>query len=675
MPLEVQIDAANTPPPAIQAALKKMTKLQVTAQDGNARTAAKATHQLRKLAWSHPELAEDLNLTMSAPEISRVLKYGCLCGPVVLDEPQWKDAASQQMRLRHDMYNYLVEGSRALYKLAIDDLMKGENFRAYHKLSTEIDEIYRQLRVLNAESRSKEDSPEKKAILADLAEKKAARKEIAPAVGPEVREFYKRGVYLEIMKSKGLLANLCTRGYQKYAALGLYHTNYNPCVQDFATAFKATFKDTKGILRGLQPRYGFRNGEFPSSITTWDEWDGAGQTGITVTNKLAPLKNDPNRPNPDKALAGVIDGTNGFFRLRPMRQEDVQHFPIRQKIDFSRESSKRLYIAEIRVVGPNTAGHPVFASIPVILHRPLPEGGSLCEAVIDAKKDGHRLKHYLLVTVNFTAKKELSGKGVAHLTMGEGENGEFGRATRTSTTEFSKWAKGDNGQRFDWLTPDGILKANSFVKLAEDRSHGLDEVVTEHFKQAIERLRVLVPTVKLPDCVASSDLDVTRRYGIRRMYRVWRTDVLTKAAAVSVEEGEKAQQVFRTLRQTGREMVKQDWDLAVNTVAYKAEELLNLPLDVAQVFAILSVVTERYDHLYPWSCNVRNRSLRRRCDEYRQFAVHFLRGVREVHIPGTNKKKGRQIMSAGQRYMAAASLLDAIRHVAEREGIAVIETK
>lgn len=469
------------------------------------------------------------------------------------------------------------------------------------------------------------------------------------------------------MTGEGLAA-LTKAGYQKYAAEGLYHTNYNPTIVEFSTAFKSTFKKVKTILSGLSPRYADRDGNAPVSVRHWDAWDHVGKTGVTVTNPTVKRKGGKVQ-NPDKPISGVYAGTNGFFRLRPLTEADLSTFPRLRKIDLSKPNAKRLYVAELRVVGPQeTGGDPVFARIVVVLHRELPQDGTLASAVIESRREGFRLKHYLLVTVNSPAQAPKDKGAIATITITP-EGDSIGSVSRTQDAEFSAWAE---SRGFDWLSSDGKLIASERVKVATSWSEELHYNVNEHLKQAMDRLDVLFPEgaeakVRMPDWFYSGDFNLGGRRSLRRLYRSWRSHVLG-AENANVEQ---LREVFRELRTLGRENVKNDWSMTVKLVSYKAEALLGLPLAQAEVFAIVSIATERYEHLYPWAARVREKALTRRKDEYRQFAAHFLKGVREVSIPETKDRK--RFMSEAERNFASSMLLEAIKSVAEREGVKVVE--
>lgn len=686
------------PAPVVDATLRKMQKLRDTAADGaNAKSKASAARRLKTMAFTNPDLAAELGVSVEDHQISRVMRFGCLCGPVVIDEPQWANAARLQMTLSHDLYNHLVASSRPLYAMAIAELMSYPNFRALHNLNNEVSALYQQIREINREARSKVESP----VVAELKDRIAALKadmdDLRLGVGPEMASFYRSDTCMSIRGNGGLLPMMLKAGYNKYNAMGLYYTNYNPVVADFRRAFEGTFKKAKTILRGLQPRYAFGNGEYPESITSWQAWDGAGQVGTLVQQSKAPTKKDPKRLNPDKAIPTVLAGTNGFFRLRRMTADDLVHFPLlrKRKIDFTRKASERLYIAEVRVVGPKSegvGGRSVYASIPVLLHRPLPIDGKLASAVIDARKDGFRLVHSLLVTVKFSPTPAENEGAVAKLTIGteqeepvRSRSSEIGSFTHTKGDAFLAWANGvkqmagKGGQpsravkRFDWISGNTLLP-NTFMTVATERSHELDSKVNEYLKMAMKSLTELLPTVRMPDWFTAEGFELRSRQTIRRCYRVWRGHVIDAAAERSGDEAEAVKQAFRTLRRNGSKLVKLDWDMAVNAIAYQAEDSLGLPLDQAKVLAVLSLATERYEHLYPWAANLRSRSLRRRKDEYRQFAVQFLRGCSEVHLPapGANRKR---FLSDAERTFSSSSLIDAIKSVAQREGVKIVSVK
>jgi hypothetical protein len=320
--------------------------------------------------------------------------------------------------------------------------------------------------------------------------------------------------------------------------------------------------------------------------------------------------------------------------------------------------------------GEESKGSPVFAQIVVVLHRPLPIDGTLAQAAIESRKEGFQLKHYLLVTVNFPAQAPKEKGAIAEISIAPGENGVMGSFSRTNDTEFQTWLQ---AKKFDWLSSDGKFLASEFVKTATEKSEGLHFVVNEHLKQAMDRLDLLFPEkgeakVHMPDWFYQENFNLSGRRSIRRLYRVWRSNILESASGEPARF-EQLREAFRELRLIGRENIKStDWTTAVKLVAYRAEAMLGMPFSQAEVFAIVNNATERYEHLYPWAVVVREKALAKRKDEYRQFAVHFLKNVRQVHLPKTKKNQNR-FMTDAERNFAASLLLDAVRSVAQREGV------
>ncbi len=666
-------------------AFEKLRKLSITATvNENAKSKASAMRRLKDLAWKNPEMAQQLGIDVVPPEMTRVMKFGCLAAPVVLDREEWNDATRTQMTFRHDLYNFLVEGSRSLYAMAVEDLMRGPNFRALRSLYVKKDGHYDRMREINQQAKTRVKGPEIEAILEEIRLLKDAIEEMGPLVVPELRAFYGGEVYKRIMDNGGLLAELCKRGYQTYAALGLYHTNYNPTVVEFSTAFKATFKRIKTIMRGLEPHYANRDGSFPAEIGSWVAWDGAGKTGITVTNKFSPTKEHPKRPNSDRLISTVMEGTNSCFRLRRMTEQDQGRFSLRS-LDLTSKASQRIYIAELKVVGAYTAGTPVFTSIPFVLHRPLPPDAQLVAAVIEAKKVNFRLQYSLLVTVSTAVRPSAAHKEDTAEVVLDTEGQGLGSFNRTGDSQFQEWLNPGGRPRFAWVTADNRFTGNPYVSLAEERSQDLTYHVGEYISQAINRLKEMMPSVGMPAWFYEEGFDLTRRGEIRRLYRTWRSHFLNQAREASVgmparfyEEGfdpfEEMRLTFRKLRESGRNIVKNDWERAIKTVAFAAEDALGIPFEQAEVLAILSIAVERWEHLKPWATNQRSRSLRRRTHEYRYFASRFLEGVSTLKIPAKSANRPRH-MSDENRNFGASFLIDALRFYAEREGVAIIEVK
>ncbi len=707
-------------------------RVEMTSQ-GNEKKKAAARKVLAKMALKHPDVAEELGIPVVPKGVSRVMQFRCLSQPVVLDRPEWENAATLQITLAHDLYNRCVESCNQLYALIREELLQGEGFRKFLALEDELSEAYSlkgrlyfeareqkktpELRVLNATLRKLQEAcksgelkgedaieaeakiealkaerddmlatPEYRAALATISRLKAAKKDLYEAVYAEMKEFQKSDLRKQIgtgQNKGGLLYEATYKWYSVFTEKGLYKPS--PTINEVRVAFLATLKDplqlcrkTNGVYRPLKGRYGDSQGNLPASIADYPRWNGEGKLGVEITNSMRGA-GESKSPNPDRTVSSVMLGTNSSFRLRPMVEADLGRFPMRQKIDLARKSSQRIHIAEIAVVGPKKAGEKVFASVPVILHRPLPEDGEFISADCHIKKEGGHKVVSLLVTVNIPPKEATkTGVEASIQSTAEGSKQTWS-VSRSDAPDFHLWLQYKPGLHFGWLSPDGRLTDNPYIAAAQANSKNLFSIANEYADSAIASLKELGQGLALPGYLTLPQTRSLTRGDVYAKYQQWRKTEITAQAAISTEAAEAVRAKFRTLRQLGRERVKEDWDAAVVQLGSEVEKLFSLPhvegrdqVKYGQFLAVLSLFAERWDHLNPWATNLSRNSLRRRKDEYRKFAAEFLKGVSQVILPAP--KKGRRPgLTDEQKTLALSSLIEAIKSVAAREGLAVIE--
>lgn len=241
---------------------------------------------------------------------------------------------------------------------------------------------------------------------------------------------------------------------------------------------------------------------------------------------------------------------NNAFWIEPVPPDAWEH-PVR---------AVRRKKARTRVhfrVGSN-GRDPVWAILPVVVHRPLPEGCLIRQASVVRERVGRKFRRKVVVTV------ELQGDNRALLARAGVVAVDLGWRKTERGVRVAYWAD-DAGNHSELVLPERML--NAFSKLRD-----LQSVRDRLFDEAKKVLAGFLGRAGVPGWLRERLQNLDR----------WRSQA--RLVAVLNE--------WRDNRFSGDE----------------------------GVFAWFDEWRKREDHLYNWECNLRDQALRWRREEYRKFA-------------------------------------------------------
>ena len=266
------------------------------------------------------------------------------------------------------------------------------------------------------------------------------------------------------------------------------------------------------------------------------------------------------------STSGVFSGTDTRLRIDPLPPEAFRIDPDDGKIRPVRKLCRTKVHFRIGVEGKRK---PLFAVLPVILHRPLPEEATIRFAHIIRRRIGTNCEWKFQVTLSRKGgweKLDAAPDGSVGLDVG------WRIVKSGSPLRVIYWA-GDDGRHGEEVLPADWLQEMR-------RTEGIQSIRDKLFDAVRERLSVDLSKLQLPDWLR----DQTQN--------LWHWKSQARLAVVIVK--------WRTARFSGDE----------------------------KVFAYAEEWRKRYCHLYNFEANLRNQLQNRREDIYRNFAAWLRRNYR-----------------------------------------------
>jgi hypothetical protein len=324
-------------------------------------------------------------------------------------------------------------------------------------------------------------------------------------------------------------------------------------------------------------------------------WDGTGAVTVYFQRGL-PVRS--------------LFGRNGRLQVDPV-PESAWRSP-------SRATRRRLSRARVRMrISANADGTPVWLELPLIMHRPLPEGGIIRWASIVRERVGLSWRHRLLLTV----REPLPVRNEIHNAVGI----------------VLGWR----------LLPGGLRVA---CWCGEDGHQG-ELLLTQRDLAAFRQLDSLKAAI------------ATAHSGIRSSLRsFFDTHTVPATWRSSAQEGIDAESPRK---------------MASFFERWQAERFSG----DSDVFAAVQSWYKQHVHLWTWQANLRDQLLRRRRELYRRFAADIARRHNRVFVNDlplaslARKSAAGQAGEAGEsqhRFIASVSiLLKILISACEKNGVAV----
>lgn len=311
----------------------------------------------------------------------------------------------------------------------------------------------------------------------------------------------------------------------------------------------------------------------------------------------------------------AVFGNNTQLRIRPVD-------PLAWSSP-SRSRRRRLTRTVVSIRIASEARRPVWLTLPMVMHRPLPEGGLIRSASVIRECVGldWRWKLILVVALPAVPQPATAGSGTIAIDLG--------------------WRQEDEGLR---------------VAAMYD---------SEQF----------AGTLILPDTwlVRMGKVDDLRSIRDKR-FNPARADLVVWLAARPPVPATEEETWLRTATTTLSQW-RSPARLAALVTRWRSQRFSG---DEA-IYEQLEAWRRREKHLYLWESNLRDKLIRERREIYRLFAAHLSRRYREVileefDLGGVARKKDNPLPEAArhQRVLAAPSLLRlAIENACRREGVVV----
>lgn len=501
---------------------------------------------------------------MEVKNVCRVYEYGCL--PPISGEAEMLD----QMVKRNKLWNDLVTIERD-FRARSQELITPEN--------TEFNEIDKEIETLREQIKERRKSARKSVDISDL---KIKIKELS-AQKKEAYAAYKETRKSLIEKNKEQLKILDNERKEKvkeaYHNSQLYWGNYNDVINNSYNVARI-----RAMKAGVDLKY--------------QRFDGTGKVTVQIQGGLS---------TEDVFKQGTllqIQPVDPYAWICPIRAE-------RKKLCRS--------VVKIRVGSDGRS--PIWLELPFVMHRPLPENGTIKAAAVIREKIGNKYRYKLTLTVMYPQHIiDVTDKDYVALNLGW-------RMVKEGL-RVAYWcdSKGDHGQL---VLSNDIL--NRFKKLDD-----LKSIRSNHFNDAVEVLKTWKKDKSVPEWLQEETKSLAQWKSpgnFKRLVNIWKDN-----------------------RFAGDQEI----------VSYLEEYI------------------KRENHLWLWETNLRDKIFKRRREEYRIFAAKLaskysavalekydLRKVTEKPNPEAGTS-GTTPASRNRTIASISTLREIIDSTFSREGKAVI---
>lgn len=317
-----------------------------------------------------------------------------------------------------------------------------------------------------------------------------------------------------------------------------------------------------------------------------------------------------------------------------------------------RDSDADLRRISIRV-GSDRRRRPIWATFPVLLHRPLPSDGKIMWAWILRTREGINYRYSLQITVeapSFVPQTE-PPRGIVAVDVGS-------RDLPTGEIRAAYWLA-DNGQRDEILLP--------LTRQSSPTSSGL--------KPDRTRRRKIVPD-NLDKCESLRGIRDRNLDDMKHQLAVYK--VAAGASTVSPQTNE-------TLAWLKERLSRVTLWRSPARLAMLHHHWLRHPGDDV-IYEALGAYLKQDRHLLSWETNERNRHLGRRKQQYRNFAAMLARNFSKIVLPARDYRREEwvpEVAPSSQAHesrtimrKAAPGILAAeIKRAAKASGAEVVEVK
>lgn len=430
------------------------------------------------------------------------------------------------------------------------------------------------------------------------------------------------------------------RAYNEFGALGLYSSTREVVHESVELASKMSLKagslpripvrDGSGLIAvrlqggGLSPTDATdaRDTRFQLEIVNAATWQMVQERSAFV-GRVDVIKNGPNRGQPRSPLPQPIPGsrrsTGQLSEARRNNPEDAGEDRV----------PSLLALAKIRVRSESETRKPVWATFPIVMHRPLPPDSKIKRVLAVAKRIGPRLEWKLLLTVDDgdAAMKPTTGGKVLAVNLGWRTYGNEDGGLRVG------YAVGSDGHREDVRVPPQFITGMDHVR-------GLGETRAKLFEQAKGALKDWID--------ADNTVPVWMDDEVKWIYH-WRSP----------------KKIVILLNRWKNERFSGDDNIYDALVRWKKQDV----------------------HLWRWESGERERLLRMRKDVYRCIAARWaenyarivvtdmdLRVFAQKDAPEDRDSKGKDVR-VSQRMAAPSELRAAIKNGCSTRGTRFEEIK
>ncbi len=445
----------------------------------------------------------------------KVFKYG------LLQPTENGNIVSDQIYLAHRYKNTLTEISRegrAAVRLAMRKHGDVDAIQTrIETLDTELKKARMLARAQNQKTRSKSVTSEQKQCIKNLTEKlRALRKELKAA------------------------KVACKEDPEVCAAIEVANETTNQKIRDaraVCNVYWGTYLQIEAAAK--QARSGKMDPQFA-------RWSGSGKVSVQLQGGL---------PVDD------IFGSDTRIQIAPVSQE-AWLSPVRG--DRRRKSRTHLRFR----VGSDKNKKPIWASWPMIMHRPLPEGGQIKWAHVTRRREGRHDRWELHIVVDYEPKIRHNGEGIIAV--------HFGWRVLEEGLRVS-YSLDKSGKEDQMLLDPAISEG---IKKTDDLRSIRDKQLDEFRPKLVEWIK----STTIPEWVVETCQFIDRWKSTKR---------------------------FRSLHYKWREQ------------RFAGDE---------EIFTLLDTWYRKDIHLMDWEVNQRRKSLVRRKEQYRIWAAHIARTYKTVII-------------------------------------------
>lgn len=681
-----------------------------------------------KLAGGAPELFPSMR--------TEVREFGCRGKMILVDDlnqPITDSPISIQdvMRAKHEYYNMLLKAWEPCFKQATALLISGPKWTEAVALQGEIKALcekrnqlyFQRMKLSERKKLSAQETEKKDQLTKEHAEvsaalkllyderKKPLQKELWAELNAKRKE-HKAELAALTSTGKGTLMGAAQKATRRLVSPGntpggreptlknragvglfLYVGDYAEVENAAKASFDASLEFDWVDQAKSHYRYESRDGKHPDNILTWEKWDGVGTVTVVMTEKDRPtLVRD----------AHLVNGKS--VQVRPLRVEDLPHYDLPENfLGDRKELTRRKRIATLEGVATRTENQ----------ERALRELRAACDRGDASDHD------WVLAQIQLQKSRSVKGiqvqKGVwisvptkLHRELSVSEDNKIAAASflcnkigRELVTSFHVTVKRD---RVVTTNPDGEVtvrvcnvKTDQGVQVAHlqgknekesafylpsmvgarleesDRIHGY---VKEHLSLAIKTLEGLSWTHPTLD----ADFDFKGRSSIRYAYRTWKEHLCTKfgreTATLRMRQvHEKIREDHAAVKSVGGSY-NGSYQNSHDMVTVELLQHFDLTRSEAEVLAALTLFVERFDHLYPWAVNLREKALSYRREEYRKLAARLARQYSIINLAkGSAPSRGAKDFEKAGKLVAASILEGAIKNAADREGVKLVIVK